>query len=251
MENKICSTENYSALLSDGLKENGDCINDKENNKASADRREVLYGNGAYSSYYTVYKQEIARKKRENSRTHYANTVLSVLFFITAFISILSVTVVTVMFIKEGMLLKELKNVVLSGTSAEESEFEAEGENLQSPDASRALSTGGTEVKKYSDPQIITKRFTGMICTQISDSFIRTYRLPHGVYVENIDTDGTVTVSNIYAGDIITEIGGTPIYTVSDVFSIIFDKVEAQKMSNIEFCIYRNGENIRLSCNVS
>lgn len=30
MENKICSTENYSALLSDGLKENGDCINDKE-----------------------------------------------------------------------------------------------------------------------------------------------------------------------------------------------------------------------------
>ena len=35
------------------------------------------------------------------------------------------------MFIKEGMLLKELKNVVLSGTSAEESEFEAEGENMQ------------------------------------------------------------------------------------------------------------------------
>ena len=62
-------------------------------------KRQVLYGNGAYSSYYTVYKQEIARKKRENSRTHYANTVLSVLFFITAFISILSVTVVTVMFL--------------------------------------------------------------------------------------------------------------------------------------------------------
>ena len=66
-----------------------------------------------------------------------------------------------------------------------------------------------------------------------------------------METGGTVTVSDIYAGDIITEIGGMPVYTVSDVFSIMFDKVEAQNMSNIEFCIYRNGENIRLLCNVS
>ncbi len=251
MENKIYNTENCSAIISDSLNENGDCVSKNENNKDSAGRREALYGNGACSSYYTVYKHEITRKKKGNSRIHYADSVLSALYFITAFVCVLSVTIVAVMFTKEGMLLKELKSVVFSGTTADADDSGADKEALQSPDASRSMNAGGTEIKKYSDPQIITKRFTGMICTQISDSFIRTYRLPHGVYVENIETDGTVTVSDIYAGDIITEIGGTPIYTVSDVFSIIFDKVEAQHMNNIEFCIYRNGENIRLLCNVS
>lgn len=249
MENKIYSAENYSALLSGSLKNDSDCS--RENNKSSADRREALYGNGACSSYILCINTEIEQKKRENSRIHYADTILSVLYFITAFICVLSVTVVAVMFTKEGMLLKELKHVVFSGTSAEADEAEDDEEALQKSEASQSLNAKGTEVKKYSDPQIITKRFTGMFCTQISDSFIRTYRLPHGVYVENVETGGTVTVSDIYAGDIITEIGGMPVYTVSDVFSIMFDKVEAQNMSNIEFCIYRNGENIRLLCNVS
>ena len=89
----------------------------------------------------------------------------------------------------------------------------------------------------------VTGAYLGVMVMDV-DSAAQYYGLPAGAYVESVTDGGAAQRGGILAGDIITEVGGFKVTSVSDLTRVL-RKFEAGQTVSVQ--VYRSGNNKTLS----
>ncbi len=99
-------------------------------------------------------------------------------------------------------------------------------------------------VKEIADQLIAKGRVTGrpgigITCGMVPEAAAEHYDLVCGLYIISVVPESDAAAKGIQAGDILTHINGTPVYTTDDVLSIRDECVVGDVLT---FTIFRNGE---------
>ena len=87
----------------------------------------------------------------------------------------------------------------------------------------------------------VSRAYLGISGIDITGSMSKQYNLPVGVYIKSIENSGPANLSDLKTEDVITEIDGTEIKTMSDLKAQIHKKNIGD---TVELKVYRNEETI-------
>lgn len=96
---------------------------------------------------------------------------------------------------------------------------------------------GISEIKPVIDLLMVDKQipYLGVYGTTVTDSIAKKYSLPKGVYVKEVKMDSPAMVAGVQSGDVITEIAGTEVSSVTAYYSQLLTlNVEQQYLIKLQ-----------------